>query len=133
MERSMSVTGQVEMGIGDAIQVLSDDAFGSHILDALEAALAPSTLSLVVRAIPPERVSNRTARMSVIWRRVDRFGVASDGEASILLFALRSGSAPLTELNVTMTVDDARARPIAEAVHRLLDELTGWLAVQVAS
>jgi hypothetical protein len=129
MERSMSVTAQVDMALDDVIEVLSDDGLGPLILEALDGVLARSSLSLVVRAEPPQRISVRTARLSVMWWRVDGLGAATDGQAFVQLFALRSGSAPLTELNVTLTVDDSRARPIAEALHRLLDELTTRLAV----
>lgn len=121
MDRSMSVTGYVDMAFDDVMRVFGDE---ETIDELLGAAVGTAFPGVRVHASAPEQIAARSARLKVAWARVDRQGPEDEGAVSIQLLVLQSGREPVTELLVTLAVDEVQAHSVAMGLHRALDELT---------
>lgn len=132
MPRSVSVTGYVDMALDDVIRSFSDVDASERLLETAMAAAGSALPGLRLQASAPEQIAATSARIRVVWHLTGPGGAGQDGTASIDLLVLQSGHEPLTELLVTLVVDEARARGVAEALHRFLDELTTRLRTAAA-
>jgi hypothetical protein len=128
MDRTMSVPGYVEVAFDDVLDAFSDEATIAELLDAAVVDAFPAGSIVQLQASPPALLTRWSARVKLAWRFVDPRGHPFEGEAAVQLLVLQSGNEPLTELLVTMRIDDVYATAVATAVHRFLDVLVARLA-----
>lgn len=121
MHRSMLVTGQLDLSLEEVLGTLAAPSAAELLRSSLADAVGVGGPAVVFSVSEPERIAANSGRVKVRWRSDDRQSAPPDGEVSVYVFALRSGSEPLTELAVTMNVDDVRATRAAATMHRVLD------------
>ena len=133
MDRPMSVPGYVEVAFEDVLDAFAQADTIAELLDAAVVGAFPPGSIVRLRASAPEHLTKWSARVKLAWHFVDPRGHGFDGDATIQVLVLQSGNEPLTELLLTVTVDDQYATALADAVHRFLDELVRRLARQPAT
>ena len=129
----MSIPGYVEVAFDDVVGAFSRKDEITELLDAAVSGVFPPGSIVRLRASEPQHLSHWSARVKLAWQFVDPRGRPFGGDATVHLLVLQSGSDPMTELLLTMTVDDQYATAVAHAVHRFLDELVRRLARQPAT
>ena len=128
MDRPMSVPGYVEVAFDDVLAVFANEQTIGGLLDVAVVDAFPPGSIVRLQASPPEHLTKWSARVKLAWQFIDGRGRPFDGDATIQILVLQSGNEPLTELLLTLTVDDQYAMAVADAVHRFLDELAGRLS-----
>lgn len=127
MARTMSLAGQVDVAFEELMLTLASPEAVELVRTSLADSVGVEERAVLVSLSEPEQIASGSGRLKVHWQFGDASSAVRDGDASVQLFALRSGSAPLTELAVTMTVDDEAAQRSATAAHRVLDALAARL------
>lgn len=128
MERTMRLADYVERGLADVVAAFERPDVDGALAAAMRAALGLTEEPIAVRTTEPVYIAAGSALVSVSWSYVDPTGLEHQGCASLQMLVIQSGSEPMTELLVTMAVDQERATEVATVAHRLLDDLTRYLA-----
>lgn len=128
MKRTMRLADYVERGLAEVVAAFERPDVDEVLGSAMRAALALTDEPIAVRTTEPVFVAAGSAWVSVTWAYVDSVGSEHEASASLRMLVIQSGREPMTELLVTMTVDQARAAEIATVVHGLLDHFTRYLA-----
>lgn len=128
----MRLAGYVDMTFDDVMGAFAKSRIDGVLCSAMRVGLGMTDEPVIVHASEPELVADGSARVAVSWWFSDHSGSVHDGTASVQLLKIRSGREPITELLLTLTVDENRATETATAAHRLLDELTDHIAAVCA-
>ena len=127
--RTMRVRDSIALPIERVKQCLAAPGVDEHLREALAAAVGGNAGQAVVETRAVEVLAERLARVHLSWRITDRSRRDLAGEGSIVLFAVQTGSAAVTEVVATLVVDEEVAPETAAATRRFLDELTTRLAL----
>jgi hypothetical protein len=133
MDRTVSVTGYVEIGFDEVLRAFADEELIAELFAAATVGAFPPGAIVELQASSPVPLTRSAARVKVLWQFVDPRGRPFSGQATLQLLVLQSGHDPLTELLLTVTIDDAYSRAVATAVNRFVDGLVTRLARVSAS
>ena len=127
MERSMHLASYVDRSFADVWAAFEGSRLDETIRAAMRTGLVPTDAVFELHASEPELVASGSARVRLSWSLSYPSGSAHRGTASLQLLVAQSGLKPVTEVLVSLAVDDARAAEVATVAHRLLDDLTHYL------
>jgi hypothetical protein len=128
MDRTVTVPGYVEVGFDDVVDAFAREALIADLLDQATVDAFPAGSIVRLQAGTPQTLTRTSARVKLTWQFIDPRSHPFEGDATIQLLVLQSGKDPLTELLLTVTIDDAYAHGVATAVRRFLDDLSTRLA-----
>lgn len=132
MTRTMSLATSAAMPFDEVMGVFDQPAVDALLEAAVATAFRGSEVAIDVHASDLERFAHRSARLSLEWHLTDKSRVDRRGVASLQLFVLQSGSEPITELVLTLAVEDEHAHAVAGLLHDFLDELSDRLLLATA-
>jgi RimJ/RimL family protein N-acetyltransferase len=132
-EHSMRLTAYLELGLDDVLALFARPEIDEVLGSAIRAASGSTDARLTIDAAGPVRVSASNARVAATWRVLSHAGRVSEGSATVSLLMVQSGTQPVTELLVSLTVDDDQAVSAAAVAHRFLEEVSDRLSMLAAS
>lgn len=125
--RTASVSAYVDLPLADVFARFSDPGIDGLLMATLRRGLAGVGEVLSVHAWPTVWVATGNVRVQVTWRIRGVDARVREGTATVSLLMVQSGHDAITELLVTLPVDDDDVPASTEATHRFLDELTRCL------
>jgi hypothetical protein len=117
--RPLGVCGYVERGLPEVVERLSAPGAATQVASALAPTLHAGAGDIVVDLRGPVLVSDRVAHLHLAWAAAD----GRNGRFKLSVLAVRSGRDALTELLVSVPVDETTAVGTAVAARHFLDEL----------
>jgi hypothetical protein len=100
---------------------------------ALNAALEPDGPRVSVRISPLETIGRTVARAGLSCQAIDPQVAETQGVGTITVLAVRSGREALTELLVSVRVEEEHARQAATVARRFLEQVTALLSTSPIS
>lgn len=125
--RTASVSAYVDLPLTEVFARFSDPGIDGLLAAALRRSLGGLGEVLSVHAWPTLWVATGTVRVQVTWRIRGVDARVREGTVTISLLLVQSGHDAITELLVTLPVDDDDAAVFTDTAHRVLDELTRCL------
>src|SRR3954451_5475574 len=98
MDRTMWVPGYVEIAFDDVLAAFADEPTIASLLDVAVLGAFPPGSIVRLTASAPEQLTRGTARVKLAWNFIDPRGRSFDGDATIQILVVQSGSDPMTEL-----------------------------------
>lgn len=124
-DRSASLSAYVDLAIEDVVARFADPAIDELLTSTIRSALGLDADGILsAHAESCLWVSSGNVRVTVTWRVQGPDGQPNEGTATISLLVVQSGHDAITELLVSLPVQDDSAGIATEAAHRILDELT---------
>lgn len=122
--RTASVSAYVDLPLADVFARFSDPGIDGLLMATMRRSLSGVGEVLSVHTWPTLWVATGTVRVQVTWRIRGADAVVREGTATISLLMVQGGKDAITELLVTVPLGEDGAAMVAEATHRILDELT---------
>jgi hypothetical protein len=128
----VSVCDYVALPLDEVATLLSRAGSRDLLATALNAALEPDGPRVSVRISPIETIDRAAAHAHVMYQAIDPAVAEMHGDGTITMLVVRTGREALTELLVSVEVEEESARQAATVARRFLERLTALMEGRAA-
>jgi hypothetical protein len=126
--RTIHLSAYVGLGIDDVVDLLSSRSWiEARLATAVVAVLGADAADLALDLSTVTRISAASASCSVSWTVRNGNEQLVAGHAGVAILLVQSGADPLTELLLTIEVEERNHSSVARALHAILDRITAGL------
>ena len=130
---TVHLSSYVGLGIDDVVDVLSSRSWiEARLAGAVVAVLGEAASDLALDLSAVTRISSCSASCSVSWTVTNENAQLVAGQAGVSVLRVQSGSEPLTELLLTIDVEEHHRSSVARTLHAILERITAALEESIS-